>query len=514
MSAPDLAQVFRDLQSGAAARALENARQLLKADPRNARARMAEGIALRMLGQLDEARIALETARSIAPAEHGAAYELGLVLEMQGDDQGALALFERAATLRPGFFAARFAAGMQHLRTGAWTSAVECFQAVTGAQPGFAEAHAMLVDALIGSKQVRAARDALGAARSIHPADPELVKRAARIAALEGDFAAAANLFATAARDAPHDTEPPMFLAQMLLALGRWREGWAAYSHREHRRRFEAARRKHGDVYQVPAIDELRDRTVTLVGEQGLGDVLFFLRFAPRLRDAGARLAFAGDARLLPLLGRTSIFESLRASSTLEESGEPGRVLVGDLPAIGDPAAVPPPLGIAPDSDRFADWERRLETLGPRPWTAVTWRAGTPAAVLARGLFKTLPVHDLFSALRPRGGTLLALQRGLGKDELDEASSAFGRIVHDLSAAAEDLEDCLALAALVDRHVAVSSTNMHLAAAAGASADVLVPFPPEWRWGIEGGSPWFPGFRVHRQSRDLDWTDALAALSR
>jgi hypothetical protein len=54
---------------------------------------------------------------------------------------------------------------------------------------------------------------------------------------------------------------------------------------------------------------------------------------------------------------------------------------------------------------------------------------------------------------------------------------------------------------------------MHLAAAAGATADVLVPFPPEWRWGVAGESPWFPGFRVFRQRPDGDWSRALAELA-
>ena len=66
--------------------------------------------------------------------------------------------------------------------------------------------------------------------------------------------------------------------------------------------------------------------------------------------------------------------------------------------------------------------------------------------------------------------------------------------------------------ALLDRHAGVSNTNMHLAAAAGATADVLVPFPPEWRWGLGEESAWFPGFRIHRQTRERDWSHALAEL--
>jgi hypothetical protein len=54
---------------------------------------------------------------------------------------------------------------------------------------------------------------------------------------------------------------------------------------------------------------------------------------------------------------------------------------------------------------------------------------------------------------------------------------------------------------------------MHLAAGLGRTARVLVPYLPEWRW-LEAGdeSPWFPGFRVYRQSTSRNWGDALARL--
>ena len=77
----------------------------------------------------------------------------------------------------------------------------------------------------------------------------------------------------------------------------------------------------------------------------------------------------------------------------------------------------------------------------------------------------------------------------------------------------DDLEQMLALLSLIDEYVGVSNTNMHLRAAVGKTARVLVPSPPEWRWMAEGReSPWFPGFSVYRQGYEGDWTQALAQL--
>ena len=71
----------------------------------------------------------------------------------------------------------------------------------------------------------------------------------------------------------------------------------------------------------------------------------------------------------------------------------------------------------------------------------------------------------------------------------------------------------LALLSLVDEYIGVSNTNMHLRAAVGRTARVLVPRPAEWRWMARGASsPWFPGFSVYRQTLDGIWGGALASL--
>jgi hypothetical protein len=61
----------------------------------------------------------------------------------------------------------------------------------------------------------------------------------------------------------------------------------------------------------------------------------------------------------------------------------------------------------------------------------------------------------------------------------------------------------------------VSSTNVHMLAGLGKSARILVPSPPEWRYGRSGkGSPWLPEFQLYRESRANGWPEALADLER
>jgi hypothetical protein len=406
---------------------------------------MAMGVALRLLGKLDESQTSLERAARLDDKDYAVAYEMGATLEAAGSD-AALAHFERAARLRPQFLAA----------------------------------HRAIAAAYVA----------------------------------RGDFERAAQAYEAALACAPQDPELSLLLAQVELLLGRLEKGWSHYARREHRRHYEAQFAQQGAQYRVPSLAEVAGRHVTVIGEQGLGDNLFFLRFAAALHAAGARLAFVGDERLHSMLQRTALFDALHSDRSPHAMGDSVALLLADLPAV-TPRAIAPSLRIPPDAARMAVWKRKLEAAGPRPWIGATWRAGTPSAVLARGLSKQVPVKELFASLAPLVGTVISLQRDPAPGELEMASAALGRAVHDFRAINEDLEDALAAVALLDRHVGVSNTNMHLAAAVGGTADVLVPFPPEWRWGIEGEtSVWFPGFRVHRQKQGGDWGDALASFAR
>ncbi|MGZ5649903.1 MAG: tetratricopeptide repeat protein [Usitatibacter sp.] len=581
---PAIAEAFGLLKAGDAAGALAASQRIAAAQPTNARAHLAVGIALRLLGRLGESLLALERAAKLDPLDHAAVYEAGVVHQLQGDTAQALACFQRAGLLRPGFFAAHFSAGLLQFERRDWEAAAASFRAALAIDVANVEALLNLGQALVeqghhaaGEAAIAralaldpshaAGRHALGwamhrggriaealthfrAAAAANPrepglqlavakaladlgrhdeAEPAFVRALAtdpdhfptlwtfgRYSVARGNFTRAATLFAEALRRAPDDEALPMFLAQVELLLGRWDAAWSAYAKRAPRRQFERSLAAAGSSYRLPVLSEVAGRDITLVAEQGLGDILFFLRHGPLLKDAGARLHFAGEPRLHSLLARANLFESFQSSADPAALASATPLLVGDLPAMLSASGTrfPPSISIPPDPERIARWRVKLEAAGPRPWIGVTWRAGTRGDVVANALDKAVPADRLFACLAPLGGTVVALQRRIEDGELPAASRTLGREVHDFSGANDDLEDALALVSILDRHIAVSNTNMHLAQAAGATADVLVPFPPEWRWRIEGDSPWFPGFRVHRQTREGDWSAALAALAR
>ena len=343
----------------------------------------------------------------------------------------------------------------------------------------------------------------------------------------------------------PQLSSTHLLLGQALLGHGRLAEGWGEYGYRPWPDLF---REKYPHITLARTLpDDLAGKHVCVVKEQGLGDEIFFLRYAPQLHAAGARITCSASDKIHSLLARVASIGQVLGETAPPPAAAGVVILAGDLPLAlsgfsasplphADPApggfqlpefpcrislflpAVPPPLALEPLAGRAAEMRQRLAALGRPPYIGLTWRGGTPPReqrLVIWALYKEIGIPPLAAALKDIPGTFIALQRNPEAGELAALADALGRPVHDFTALNEDLEGMLALLALIDEYIGVSNTNVHLRASAGRNTRVLVPRPADWRWLHSGrSSPWFPGSVIYRQSLQGDWSRALAALAR
>jgi len=363
--------------------------------------------------------------------------------------------------------------------------------------------------------------DAIAAFRRALEVDPRWLDAYSNLGlALEaaGRFDAAIGAYRAAIAARPQLAAARQNLARTLVAGGAWAEGWSEYRWRLVAQGLAA---NAPDPGAAPLPASLAGRRFVLHAEQGLGDEVFFLRFAPELVRRGARLAYRGDARLAAMLERTGVFALGVAAKGAPTSGpehanlEP--LMIGDLPWLTqahDAARFPDALALAPLAQHVRAARAELERAGPRPWIALTWRGGVASAGPARTQVKEIAPERLGATLAGSRATWVGIQRLPREGEHARLSQGLGAPVHDASGANDDLERMLALLSLCDAYVTVSNANVHLRAGVGGPIHVLVPHPPEWRWGLAGErSPWFRAATVHRQAADGDWDAALAGLA-
>jgi tetratricopeptide (TPR) repeat protein len=316
--------------------------------------------------------------------------------------------------------------------------------------------------------------------------------------------------------DAAFFHEANLAEAMALFRLGRWEEGWARYLLRQDRNALrERYPRLAADPTALRAASPLR---IAVHSEQGIGDELFFLRFAPALRAKGHLLFLRTNAKLVPLLrSRADLF------AEVAPIGEPltgcdVELQASDL-ALASGESYAPSLRFVPDATRQAALAGRLASLGPAPYIGLTWKAGLSSEEAKKwsGAYwsKQVAPARLGEMLRGLPGTPVVLQRNPDAAEIVELSAGAGRAAIDMSAVNDDLLDAIALLASLDEYIGVSNTNMHLLAGIeGSTARVVLPLPTEWRWGMHGESPWFPGIRVYRAAQHDKVDDALAELQR
>jgi tetratricopeptide (TPR) repeat protein len=481
--------------------------------------------------------IALDGAYADAINSLGSAYQSTLRFA-EAEEQ-----YRKVLAIAPEHLSALYNLGSVVTDLGRFREAEAVCRRLVACAPDWATAHTILGAAFGHQGRLLEARACHARAIELAPDDVKAAETYAGTLMETGRPAQGLRWFSHALRLTGYSDALQQLLGTELLSQVLLQDGWTYYRRRPAALRF---REKYPHLSLASALPrELAGKHVCVLREQGLGDEIFFLRYAERLAERGARVTYRASNKIASILGRA------RFISTLVEEMSPlppadANILVGDLPhALGAleasvlerPAAatsgalpdfpvwtsifwpsVPRSIALEPLADLVEEMGERRAALGPPPYIALTWRAGTAPEEQSSAtwaLYKSIPLEALAAALRHSGGTFVALQRNPRASELETLSTALGRPLHDLTALNEDLERMLALLSLIDDYVTLSNTNVHLRAALGRPARVLVPVPAEWRWRQSGsGSQWFPGFPVYRQSLQGDWGPALAALRR
>ncbi len=506
--ADDYQAAYRLLGAGKVAEAEIVLRKLLTADAGDAGAlHLLGGIALGK-GQIAAAEDLVRKAIRSSPRTPEYHDNLGAVLLRQGQADEAIAAFRTAIELDPGAAMTHNNLGNALKQTGDFEGAAAAFGRAIELEPDIAGAHSNLGTALRALGRLEEAEESLGRAVALnedsamfHGNLGVLLRDMARYGEAEESLTRALEIDADYL---PAKTN----LALLWLLIGDFSRAWDFYRARR------SVRNLRRELWHEPLPDDLSGQRILLLKEQGLGDEIFFLRFAAEVKRRGAVITYATDAKIAPIIRRVGFIDRVIVEDE-EAEGIDITVSVADLPYLvgmisaGD---IAPPYSLSVEPERRKSMAARLEGLGPAPRIGLTWRAGSgrPGET-----FREIPRERLAKAFEPVKGTFVALQRNPEAGEIDALSQGLGRVVHDFTALNDALDDMVAALSLLDEYVGVSNTNVHLRAGTGRTSRVLIPHPPAYRWMARGDeSPWFPGCAVYRQAADGDWDGAFERLSR
>jgi tetratricopeptide (TPR) repeat protein len=518
-------------------------RAALGADPNDAESLLSLGNALRITGRAGEALSHLERAVALRPDLALAHNNLGTALCDLGRPEEARACFQRAVELEPARAMFLFNLATAEKDLGRMDAAIALYRRTVAADPGYADAHCSLGNALRDAGRVAEALEHLQRAVALEPdmalahnnlgaALTDLARldeartRFQRAVELEPGRAMFLFNLATAEKDLGRVDEAITLYTRAIdirpdyhqafwnrglarLSLGRFSEGWADYEHRTGCK----------ECHNVLRLSEPRwggsplgDRRLLIHGEQGLGDVLQFIRFLPPVRDRAPNTVVAVYGALIPLLERSGFGPLVKIEEPLPPFDVQAPLL--SLPHILGtrldtiPAAVP---YLAVEPARAQRWRAELEK-HPGFKIGIAWQ-GRPSFRLDK--LRSIPLEHFAPLAHVDGVRLVSLQKGPGSEQIAALADRFE--VVDLGPELDADGAFLDTAAVIESLELVISSDTavaHLAGGLGVRVWLALARVADWRWMLDrDDSPWYPTMRLFRQRRDGDWPEVFRRMA-
>jgi len=345
---------------------------------------------------------------------------------------------------------------------------------------------------------------------TVDPTHPLLHHNAARSLSIRGRTIEGRPHSMEAARLLPDNPYLQFHFAGVQLALGEYDEGWKRYRW----------------FYDIPGAEKQRFHPTfpewdggpvagcqfLLVGEQGCGDQIQFLRFANWLNQQGAIVDVLVSE---PIAGLAASMDNVRTVFTTLPPGPyaywcymlrmPEHVKL-DLQML--PVAMP---YLSATRDNRRHWKTRIDAMSPpgrrvkNKRVGIAW-AGNPAHPLDR--FRSMRLDALKPLFALTGITWFSVQKGDREYESESLSNEFE--LHNLGPVINDFTDTLAILHSLDLLITVDTSVAHLAGAAALPVWTLIAANNEWRWLVDRtDSPWYPSMRLFRQHQLGDWDSVI-----
>jgi tetratricopeptide (TPR) repeat protein len=322
----------------------------------------------------------------------------------------------------------------------------------------------------------------------------------------------AIECFHTCLKLNPDSLSAKVDLAYAYHLKGEWEKAWPYYEFRL--KYWHQSGRHTGRFYDMypPAKawdgSDLSGKTICLYCEQGFGDLIQFIRFAPFLKSLGATVVIDAPPSLASLFAPYGI---VRGTYT-EDYDVHCSVL--SLPYL---------LKLTPEQYWVPYLFQAQPVLDMKDYAGqfkigVVW-AGNPGH--PNDANRSCHLKHFREMSKLPGVTLFSFQKEKSKRayasmpdiEIDLADNCDDMRLIDMSEFLTDFQATANLLKQMDLIICVDTSVLHLAGALEIPVWGLLAFNPDWRWTIKGDrSVWYPSLRLFRQSKPGDWDSVFAEV--
>lgn len=469
-------------QLGLREEAVESYRQAILLNPNYAEAHNNSGIALTALGSFNEAALEFQKALSIDPRYAEAHNNFGNLLLTLGKEDEAEQAYRQAIAIKP----------------------------------DYAVPYNNLGKIFLDRGQLKEGMEACHKAIALDPAYDEAYYNLGTTFQEQGNLAAAEHFFNKALATNPDYASCKWNLSLLMLLQGRYEEGFRLYESRFTGGDSTVFANMNKLLEQLQGQtrwkgESLKNKTLLVIAEQGLGDNLMMMRYFPLLKKQGLnQLIIFCEPPLLRLFEHQTDVDAVFSMSRPLPFGR------FDLycPSMSLPYLFQTTLESIPGQEPYVcipdhlkqQWRTRFANVHAIR-VGLAW-AGKGS--YTKNQFRSIPLHEFGPLLNIPGIQFVNLQKGAEADQLKVLGWGFIDWMHEC----HDLLNSAALIDQLDLVISVDTSVAHLAGALGKQVWLLNRFDGDWRWLIgRNDSPWYPSMRIFRQDQQGCWTNVIHQLA-
>jgi tetratricopeptide (TPR) repeat protein len=479
--------------------------QVIEREPNRIEALSNRALMLAKLNRHEEALRGHESALALNPGSADILVNLGNSLSALKKFDEALTTFHKALTIDPRHFVAHIGRGSTLLALKRYPEALDCYERAIVIAPDQVPGYTNRGVALARLGRHEEAFATYEKALQIDPNSVEAYVNRGNAFGSLGQTERGLADYLKALDIRPDRVEARWNAGLAQLTLGNFRDGWKNYEVRWRKEETAQYKRDLAEPLWLGE-EEVAGRRILLHLEQGLGDTIQFVRYAPLLARRGAEVILEVQAPLKSLLAQVEGIAGIFAS------GEKLPRFDLRCPFMSLPLAFGTKLGTIPadipyipvPADRVPRWQARLgERRSLR--VGVAW-AGSASHFNDSN--RSIALSRFVSLFSVPNVEFVTLQKELAPGDADILGQC--RNVTALGQELTDFADTAALISLLDLVIAVDTSVVHLAGAIGRPFWVLIPFAPDFRWLLErDDTPWYPGARLFRQPGIDAWESVL-----
>ena len=421
----------------------------------------------------------------------------------RGDLKGAVGGYPQALLLNPSFPDPYNNLGVALRAMGRYEAAVACYRRSLGIRPGNAGLYSNLGNALRDLDRYVEAAAPHKMAVELAPDMPDAIYNLGLVLRDLGQMNDALAWFERALKRNPDHVECRWDRALTLLQMEDFEKGFPEY---EWRWRLSATPKR---TFDQPRWDgsDLAGRTILLHQEQGLGDMIQFIRYAPLVKALGGTVLVECQPELARLFSTARGVDKIVIKDNRLPPFDVYAPLLSLPGILGTtletvPAKVPYLAG--PELHNL----HLPIPVGSRLNVGIVWAGKVTHANDRR---RSCPVEHLIGLTGLPGVTFYSLQKGAAAGDL--ARHACEALVMDMGDKLQDFADTAVVLSQLDLVIAVDTAVVHLAGALGRPTWVLLPVTGDWRWlDGRGDNPWYPTVRPFRQESAGDWAGVMTRV--